>query len=199
MCWLASSSSGHSSIISTRSCEGRRLPSGPTANNLSIRWYLVKVCCCRRSSFKTVYGSSTSGWATAWKHSWMISLLRAAMVWSNLSHTSINPLALKPDSTWANHPAALSVQNGGSVIVLWLLASIVEWRCRIEPVHYEAASCLSWDYHYWDAVVELYIFIPQLTRINWLSYNWRIFSIHHYSLIFYPNPLADLLTISFRN
>ncbi|MFN9900120.1 MAG: hypothetical protein ACK55Z_15290, partial [bacterium] len=107
---LASSSSGHNSIISARSCEGRRLPSGPTASSLSIRWSLVRVCCCRRSSFNTEYGSSSSGWATAWKHSWMISLLRAATVWSNLSHSSITPLALKRDSTWANHPAALSVQ-----------------------------------------------------------------------------------------
>ena len=37
-----------------------------------------------------------------------------------------HPLALKRDSTWANHLAALSVQNGGSVIVLWLFAAIVE-------------------------------------------------------------------------
>jgi hypothetical protein len=50
---------------------------------------------------------------------------------------------------------------------------------------------------YWDTVVELYIFIPQLTRLNWLYYNWRIFSIHHYSPIYYPNPMADLLTLSF--
>ncbi len=63
---LATSLSGHSSIISARSCEGRQLPSRPTASNLSIRWYLVRVCCCRRSSFKTVYGSSSSGWVTAW-------------------------------------------------------------------------------------------------------------------------------------
>jgi hypothetical protein len=26
---------------------------------------------------------------------------------------------------WANHPAALSVQNGGSVIVLWLFAAAI--------------------------------------------------------------------------
>ena len=45
------------------------------------------------------------------------------------THSSITPLALKRDSTWANHPAALSVQNGGSVIVLWLFAAaIVKWR-----------------------------------------------------------------------
>jgi hypothetical protein len=56
----------------------------------------------------------------------MISLLRAATVWSNLSYSSITPLAQKRDSTWANHPAALSGQNGGSVIVLWLFAAIVE-------------------------------------------------------------------------
>jgi hypothetical protein len=48
-------------------------------------------------------------------------------------------------------------------------------------------------------VVELYIFIPQLTRLNKLYYNWRIFSIHHYSPVYCPNPLADLLTISFRD
>ncbi len=55
----------------------------------------------------------------------MISLLRAATVWSNLSHSSITPLALKRDSKWANHPAALSVQNGGNVIVLWLFAAAI--------------------------------------------------------------------------
>jgi hypothetical protein len=52
---------------------------------------------------------------------------------------------------------------------------------------------------YWDAVVELYIFIRQLTKVNWLYYNWRISSTDHYSPIYYPNPLADLLTISFGN
>jgi hypothetical protein len=90
----------------------------------------------------------------------------------------------------------LSIQNGGSVIVLWLFPAIVEWRCGEDPVHYDAACLLS-CYHYWDTVVELYIFIPQLTRLNWLYYNLRIFYLHHYSQIYYPNPLADLLTISF--
>ncbi len=50
----------------------------------------LRVSCCRRSSLKTEYGSSSSGWATAWKHSWMISLLRAATVWSNLP-TPLSP------------------------------------------------------------------------------------------------------------
>ncbi len=45
-------------------------------------------------------------------------------------------------------------------------------------------------------MVELYVFIVQLTKLNWLYTNWRIFSLQHYSPIYYPNPLADLLTIS---
>jgi hypothetical protein len=61
-----------------------------------------------------------------------------------------------------------------------------------------ALSCRLWlNMYCWDTVVELYIFIPQLTRLNCLYYNWRIFSTQHYSPIYYPNPLADLLTISF--
>jgi hypothetical protein len=45
-----------------------------------------------------------------------MTLLRAATVWSNLFHPSRTPFALKRYSTWANHPAALSAQHGGSVM-----------------------------------------------------------------------------------
>jgi hypothetical protein len=38
-------------------------------------------------------------------------------------------------------------------------------------------SCSTKGLCYWDTVpvVELHIFIPQLSELNWLQYNWRIF------------------------
>jgi hypothetical protein len=38
----------------------------------------------------------------------------------------------------------------------------------------------------------VYLFTAHKTQLI-----WRFFSIHHYSPVYYPNPLADLLTISF--
>ncbi len=103
------------SIISARSWVGRRLPKAHTANSRSICGYFLRVCYWRRASFCLEKGSLSSGWAMALKQSWITSLLRAATaiatVWSNLCHSSRTSFILKRDSTWANHPAALSVQK----------------------------------------------------------------------------------------
>jgi hypothetical protein len=54
-----------------------------------------------------------------------------------------------------------------------LLATIVEWRLGVLLVQKDAACR---DYHYWDTLVELDIFIPQLSELNWLQYICRISS-----------------------
>ncbi len=124
---LATSSSGQSFIISARSCDGQWLPRPPMAWGRSILWYFVRVCCCRWSSF--VYGASSSGCSTAAKHNWITSLPSAATQKSNCSHSSKICLARNLASTYTNHPATLSAQNGGRVTLTLL---VIMRRCGVD-------------------------------------------------------------------